>query len=375
MSLEPFVQYRGDSHLVYYQSPYNRRYSNKDRQRAIMMKAKESAYNGEMSEGATRRMKKALSLMIQACPPKWINNPTLNKMYLHQVSFCTLTIGSDDDPIISMAKGKQLLTDFLDWLYHTKNVRLRVWKGELQKRGQPHFHLVFPDFIIHQEVRKKWNEIQHKHGTIDGYAKRHNHFKPPSTEIKKSYEKGDVIGYLLKEMSKETAAVKLTYWQQVKDEIDEGMHPEIEQLQGRDRKAAVKKMVNARYAAEYGHNVEKGKIWDCSEVLSQTGYYTLALSNRQQQYFEQCEKNGLCSVNADPDGWWAVIKWNDKPPPGFFTDQQRREYDTFLQMIQDKSKGVYVAPEPAAAVVTVREVEPVPVIEGWKPMELDFSFN
>jgi len=162
-----------------------------------------------------------------------------------------------------------------------------------------------------------------------------------------------VIGYLLKEMSKETAAVKLTYWQQVKDEIDEGMHPEIEQLQGRDRKAAVKKMVNARYAAEYGHNVEKGKIWDCSEVLSQTGYYTLALSNRQQLYFEQCEKNGLCSVNADPDGWWAVIKWNDKPPPGFFTDQQRREYDAFLQMIRDK-------------------INRTAVINPWTPLKVTF---
>lgn len=375
MSLEPFVQYRGDSHLVYYQSPYNRRFCNKDKQRAIMQKARKTAYNGEMTDGAERRMKKSLSLLVQATKPKWITNPVSGQMYLHTVSFCTLTIGSDDDPIITMAKAKLLLTDFTDWLYHTKGVRLRTWKAELQKRGQPHFHLVFPEFIHYQEIRDKWNSIQHKHGTIDGYAKRHKHFRPPSTEIKKAYEKGDIVGYLSKEMSKETAAAKLEMWAQVKAEIEDGQHPEMEALQGRDLKRAIKAIVNERYIVEYGDNVEPGKIWDCSEVLSQTGYYTLALSNRQQAYFEAAEKNGLCSINADPDGWWAVIKWFDKPPPGFFTDSQRTEYDDFLQRIHDKSNNVYIEPEVKVPVVMVREIEPVPVIEGWKPLEIDFSFN
>lgn len=377
MCLEPFVQYRGDSHLVYYQSPYNRGFRNKEKQRAIMKKARKTAYTGEMTDGAERRMKKSISLLVQASKPKWINNPVTNKMFLHTVSFCTLTIGSDDDPIITMAKAKLLLTDFTDWLYHTKNVRLRVWKGELQKRGQPHFHLIFPEFIHLAEIRAKWNNIQRKHGTIDGYAAKHKHFRPPSTEIKKARDRGDITNYLCKEMSKETAAAKLDYWKQINDEIEQGMHPDIEQLQGRDRKKAIKAIINERYAAEYGDNVEPGKIWDCSEVLSQTGYYTLALSNRQQAYFEAAEKNGLCSINADPDGWWAVIKWTDRPPPGFFTDKQKDEYDSFLKMISDKANNVYVEPEekPVPIPVIVREVEPVPVIQGWRPLEIDFSFN
>lgn len=331
--LVPFVQFRGDSHMVYYQSPFSRNTANKDRQRRIVAKARETRYTGEMSEGATKRLKKSLSLLIQAARPQWVNHPVTGRPFLHRVAFCTLTIGSQYDPIISIAKAKELFEDFLQWLYHTKGVRLRVWKVELQERGQPHFHVVFPNFIHYGEVRDKWNDIQRKHRTIDGYATRYKNFDPPSTEIKKAYQRGDIVNYLSKEMSKETQAAKLKYWKIVRDEMNEGVLPHMDH-------AGMKKEVNRRFQEEFTGKIEKGKIWDCSEVLSQTGYFTLALSTRQEDFFRQCEQDNLCKKRDGECGWWYLIKWFDKPPPGFFTEEQTLEYKAFVKKINDKSDGI-----------------------------------
>lgn len=347
----PFVQVRGDSHLVYYQSPYPRSHANKDRQRLIMIKARKHTYKGEMSDGAARRFKKSLSLLIQATPRKWMTNPVTGRAMLHTVSVCTLTIGSGRDPIISCAKAKEMLEEFYQWLYHTKGNRLRVWKLELQKRGQPHFHLVFPEFIPHQEVRAKWNDIQRRHRTIDGYASHYKNFDPPSTEIRKAYQKGDIVNYLAKEMSKETDALKVELWREVQDE-----QPLL-------KRKEIKKEVDRLYAERYDRQLEKGKVWDCSEILSQTGYYTLALSDRQERFLREAVDNGLCKRRDSDDGWWYLVKWHERPPPGFFSDTQAKDYDVFLDSINKKAAGIYEEPvivEPVAPIVV--NVAPAAVI-------------
>jgi hypothetical protein len=271
-----------------------------------------------------------------------MDNPVTGRKMLHTVSVCTLTIGSGLDPIISIDKAKELLEDFLQWLYHTKGVRLRVWKVELQKRGQPHFHLVFPDFIHYQEIRAKWNDIQRKHRTIDGWATKHKNFDPPSTEIKKAYQKGDIVAYLTKELSKETHAVKVQYWQDVRKEFAAGelVFDDVDVTDKRELKKAFKNEVNRRFEMEFHGVVEAGKIWDCSEVLSQTKYFTLALSTRQEAFFNECLVNSLCERKEGEEGWWYTIKWYDKPPPGFFSEKQDTEYKEFLKVIVDKANGI-----------------------------------
>lgn len=157
-------------------------------------------YSGKMTDHAARRIKKTVDLFLQHSPPRIIFNPVTLKHQPFQLSFVTLTI-SCPEIITSNESYERLLAPFLRKLRGI-GARQYIWKGELQKRGQPHYHLTLNEFVHHQEVRDIWNNLQTKAGYTNDYFQKHGHRNPPSTEIKSVRNLSRISMYLAKYLSK-----------------------------------------------------------------------------------------------------------------------------------------------------------------------------
>lgn len=84
-----------------------------------------------------------------------------------ELSFITLTISSEKQ------KGTNytlLLKKFIETIENRYNGINYIWKLELQKNGNPHFHIMADEKIDWKTVRKSWNKIQKTH--VDSYQKK-----------------------------------------------------------------------------------------------------------------------------------------------------------------------------------------------------------
>lgn len=209
-----------------------------------MKKQRKSAYGGTLTRAGKKRMEKAITLLCQASPTRYIYNPIINRHHYHKLSFVTLTIS--DVKINRNAKEvyQTCLRPLLQWLTKYKSVKLYVWKAELQKRGQIHYHLATPTFINYQELKNKWNYLQLKAGYLEGYYEKYHSYNPNSTDIHSMRKIKDAAAYLTKYFGKEQAKPK--------DDKEENQ-PETPQT--------------------------VGKVWDCSTNLKKANYFTCEESN------------------------------------------------------------------------------------------------
>lgn len=158
-------------------------------------------YSGKMTKHSQRRIRKTIDLFIQISPPRLIFNEVSKSYQKFQLSFITLTISCSK--LVTPAEGyKNLLAPFLRKMRTLGHVSY-VWKGEFQKRGQPHWHITSNAFIHHTWVRNTWNNLQSKHGYLDEYYQQHGHHGAPSTEIRSVKNLARVDMYLAKYISKE----------------------------------------------------------------------------------------------------------------------------------------------------------------------------
>lgn len=193
---------------------------------------KREKYTGMMTTGAKKRLTKAISLLIQSSPKKFIHNPVSNKTHYHHLTFITLTL-----PDVSKSKDapfchKYLLQPMLRILRNKYNMKSYVWKCELQKNGSIHYHLTTDLFIVHTDLKNTWNNIIRKHGMLEDFKKQYGHDNPNSTDIHAVSNINDIEAYLVKYISK-----------------------------------------------EYQNEVSlKAKIWDCSKNLKESKYFTTVLT-------------------------------------------------------------------------------------------------
>jgi hypothetical protein len=62
------------------------------------------------------------------------------------------------------------LNQFFIELRKNYGITERIWKGEKQKNGSIHFHILIDKFIPHEDIRDRWNRIINKLGYVDRYA-------------------------------------------------------------------------------------------------------------------------------------------------------------------------------------------------------------
>lgn len=159
-------------------------------------------YSGKMTQHAAKRIRKAVDIFLQMSPERWAFNPATKKYVKFRLAFVTLTVSQDS--IISPSEGyENLLAPWLRWL-RKKHRCEYVWKGELQKRGQPHWHITINATCHHSEIRDAWNNLQRKAGYLEEFRAKFGHDKPPSTEIKSVRNARKIALYLGKEFCKAT---------------------------------------------------------------------------------------------------------------------------------------------------------------------------
>ncbi len=219
------LQIRHSEALVY-QQWIGARMPPKQTQIDALLKAK--AYSGTVTDAAAKRMRKAISLLIQKSPRRKIFNPVSNTHHQFSIGFVTLTLVDQGKDSIKEVY-KKCLAPFLKWLRYT-GVTDYVWKAELQVRGTVHYHIAVNKFIHYQILRDKWNLYQKKAGYLDKYAKKHKHFRPNSTDVHAIGKVDKIEAYLCK------------------------------------------------YLMKGGSGAVNGKVWDCSRNLKDAKYFSTELT-------------------------------------------------------------------------------------------------
>jgi len=177
---------------------------------------KKRSYSGAMTPHARKRIKKAVDILIQKNPPRRIWNPVISKFHDFSLAFVTLTIhepqvitAADAYPVLLKPFLRHFRRQFKDWSY--------IWKAELQKRGQLHYHLTSNEFMPHDEIRKVWNRLQKRHGLLNTFAAKYRHFNPNSTDVHAVWMVKSLPAYLMKYLSKDGGVTKGKVWDCSKD--------------------------------------------------------------------------------------------------------------------------------------------------------------
>jgi len=157
-----------------------------------------AVYSGAFSPSARKRMLCALDVMILVNPARKVFNPIIKKEHTFQFSFITLTYSCSQ--IVDYKDSMKHLEYFLKWLRTQQGAKFYVWRLEIQKRGQIHFHIVSEAFVRYDTMRDKWNNIQRAAGLI---LRGEN---PNSTDIKSALSVSDVSAYCAKYMTKEDSS-------------------------------------------------------------------------------------------------------------------------------------------------------------------------
>lgn len=196
----PVIQVRSNS-LV----KYDAWTGSSTHQRYDFAESERQPYAGGFSPHARKRLMSAIDILIQRNPTRTIYNPISQTEHQFNINFTTLTISSDN--LIGARRAyDELLSKWLRYMRDKYDLREYVWKAELQERGQLHYHVCGNQFIPWQVIRWKWNSLQKKAGLLNDYARKNGNFNPNSTDIHAVEKQEDLLGYISKEIGKDSFA-------------------------------------------------------------------------------------------------------------------------------------------------------------------------
>jgi len=187
--------------------------------------------DGKVSQQAKRKISKAIEYLITISKEKKVEERLTGKTVTFRTAFLTLTLPSTqqhpDKEIINTC-----LNSFFNECRKYHNVHNYVWRAELQKNGNIHFHIITDTFIPWWDARNRWNRIVNKLGYVDRFQEKHGHRTPNSTDIHSTRKIRNLKAYLVKYMAKD-------------ERKDEGNEEPTEVLRKQD-----------------------GRIWGCNHELS-----------------------------------------------------------------------------------------------------------
>lgn len=211
-----------------------------------MAEQQKKAYSGAVTAGMQKRITRAVNLLILTAKDRFIWNEVTGREQKHKLSFITLTVSDNTKNIEAKEAYELLLRPFLKWATGTKGIKTYIWKAELQKRGQIHYHITTHSFLNWKEIRQKWNYLQRKAGLLEDYFSRYGHYDPNSTDVHEVYRKKDLTSYLVKYIAK----------------------------------------------ADSKKDKTTGKLWDCSENLKGKNYPDYEVTNEQNSYMQSLRAAG-----------------------------------------------------------------------------------
>lgn len=245
------------------------------------------AYSGKLSQGAAKRLRKAIELLCMSIKPITILNPVTKRYHKHRLSFITLTISKNEN-ITAQEAYANCLAPLLRYLREKHKMNTYVWKAEVQKRGQIHYHITTPTFLHWQHLRDTWNNLQRKAGYLQDYHKSKGHYNANSTDIHEVRHVTDLASYLMKEFAKAIQNPNTT-----------------------------------------------GKVWDCSLNLKKHGYYTTNMEDWHRKAIMELEEQGR--VFVDHADRFSIIKFKSSVTSEILTINDLRELDNYLKKIMSKN--------------------------------------
>jgi len=233
-------------------------------------------YQGDMTAASKKRLKKRLDVLLQLSPRHYETNPATMKRMMFQLAFVTLTMSADEIIDHKTAHSK-CLTKFTRWL-NTLGITY-IWKAELQKSGQIHYHVIINKPIHYRDIRDKWNRFQDEAGYLIKYEEQNGHKDANSTDVHAVAHVKDLHQYISKYISKSNKCFIDDY---------ENCDPS-----GIPSKKEVK--IN-------------GKVWDCSQALKAIKMYQAEddqdVWNEAGKYGEQktLDQCGIV-LNVNPESY------------------------------------------------------------------------
>lgn len=160
-------------------------------------------YDGYLTPGARKRLKRAIQLIVEIAEPKTAMNFKLNKEFKFKLNFITLTL-----PVRQGTRTDKDIKKFVldPWLKKAKrrwSLRSYIWRAERQKNGNLHFHITTDTYIPYDQLRDEWNKNLNALGFIDEFEKKHGHRHPNSTDVHATKKVKDLAAYFSKYMAKD----------------------------------------------------------------------------------------------------------------------------------------------------------------------------
>src|SRR5574337_78305 len=163
---------------------------------------KHETYSGVVTEGAAKRIRTAVDILLQITPHRTVKNPATGKSFKHWLSFITLTIPGNEQHVNVKFANKNLLAPWIRIMRKKHTMLTYVWKAEFQKNGQLHYHITTPSVIHHSFNKDTWNNILSSNGLLKQWMKQHNNTFLNSTDIHSVKRNDKFNWYLSKEISK-----------------------------------------------------------------------------------------------------------------------------------------------------------------------------
>lgn len=242
-------------------------------------------YSGQVTAGMQKRITKAVNLLILTAKERVIWNEVTGREQKHKLSFITLTISENERNLEAREAYDSLLKPFLKWMVRTKGVKTYIWKAELQKRGQVHYHITTHSFLNWKEIREKWNYLQRINGLLESFYSKHGHYDPNSTDVHEVYKKSDLTSYLIKYIAKADSKKEKT----------------------------------------------TGKLWDCSENLKGVNYPDYEISNEQAKFMEWISREGY--LKSDYRNFVGIHKLPGLPGTEVLCESLQEECAKYLESV------------------------------------------
>lgn len=132
-------------------------------------KAEKNAF--KISRATKKKIFDSINFLYALSKPKTIEMQNGKKIYNHRATFLTLTLPSTQKHTDVFLK-KECLNQLLVELRKHYNFQNYVWKAELQKNENIHFHIVTDVYLDFQAVRRRWNRILNKYDYVKNYQEK-----------------------------------------------------------------------------------------------------------------------------------------------------------------------------------------------------------
>jgi len=318
-------------------------------------------YTGRVTAGSRKNMARVISLLVQSTPYKWIINPVTAKKQKFKLNFITLTVSSTDQMLTAKEAHKALLEPMLQHFRNVYGMKSYIWKAELQKRGQIHYHITSDTFIHYEAIQKKWNSLQKKRGLLEGFASKYGHYNPNSTDVHSVYKMQNIEAYLVKYLGKHGGP-------------DKAAAAWVERYSKKRTYQTPEGYWFTELPPTYFNHVQltytKGKIWDCSFNLKHGKYFTAVEDNINYKTIEAAIADGKARIEHK-DHFSMIFFTGGMKAIDILHASQRADYYAHMEAIRNYSVTAARRKEPQP----VPEQDPVPLLPKPKPIQTKLVFR